>query len=207
MGLPTSWSQVLGWVIFCGSTIVQSVTGCTQKPRKHTEIPVMKDYRKIQDKNFWAAFPYRALPSKPETGIRAEELRNMIEENRDFMTKAEICRGNKAVEYLVHGAPAHQKKQLPPVACRNHESSYENAVSLTDTIAQWIIGKFVSGPFRCPPVSNFRSNPLKVIVQHGKVRPVLNVSSPRGFSFNDNIVEEKWRRYTCRQQQGSDSLC
>ena len=194
MGLPSSWSQVLGWIIFCGATVIQSVVECVPKPRKHTEIPIMTDYKCIRDKKFWDSFPSRPLPTKPETGICTRSLGKLLMENGEKMTVAEKERGKKAIDYLTNGAPSHQKKRLPPICCKNHESAYENAPCLTDTIVQWVIGKFVSGPFRSPPVSNFRSNPLKVIVQHGKVRPVLNVSSPRGFSFNDNVIETKMEK-------------
>ena len=194
MGLPSSWNQVLGWIIFCGTTIIQSVVECVPKPRKFTEIPIMKDYRCIQDRKFWDSFPSRPLPLSAETGICAETLAKLLTENGEKMTDAEKVRGKKAIDYLVNGAPSHQRKHMPPIACKNHDSAYENAPSLTDTIAQWVIGKFVSGPFRSPPVKNFRSNPLKVIVQHGKVRPVLNVSSPRGFSFNDNVIESRMEK-------------
>ena len=40
----------------------------------------------------------------------------------------------------------------------------------------------------------FRSNMLKVVVQRGKTRPVINVSAPRGASFNDNIKESAMER-------------
>ena len=47
----------------------------------------------------------------------------------------------------------------------------------------------MSGPFIFPPLKKFRVNPLKMVPQHNKVRPVLNVSSPIGSSFNDNADE------------------
>ena len=46
---------------------------------------------------------------------------------------------------------------------------------------------FVAGPFSAPPLPLFRVNPLMVVEQKGKIRPVINVSSPPGRSFNDNI--------------------
>jgi hypothetical protein len=48
----------------------------------------------------------------------------------------------------------------------------------------------VSGPFDQPPLPNFRVNPLMAIDQGEKVRIVLNGSSPKGLSFNDNIKQE-----------------
>ena len=58
---------------------------------------------------------------------------------------------------------------------------------LTDTLAYWVSAGFLAGPFKYPPLPKFRVNPLKVVVRNGKVRPVLNVSSPLYRSFNDNV--------------------
>ena len=49
----------------------------------------------------------------------------------------------------------------------------------------------MAGPFETPPVPGFRANPLGVVVRNGKVRPILNMSGPRGASFNDNVEESK----------------
>ena len=54
---------------------------------------------------------------------------------------------------------------------------------LTDVIATWVKKGFVAGPFSTPPVEGFRANPLAAVVKNGKVRPVLNMSGPRGKSL------------------------
>lgn len=74
---------------------------------------------------------------------------------------------------------------------RNAKRAYQNVALLTDTIATWIKKKFVSGPFAHFPVPGFRTNSLAAIVRNGKVRPVLNMSGPKGKSFNDNVMKEK----------------
>jgi hypothetical protein len=58
---------------------------------------------------------------------------------------------------------------------------------VTDTIADWVKSDFVAGPFSSPPFKNFRSNCLVAIEQPNKVRPVLDISLPKGHSFNDNV--------------------
>ena len=50
---------------------------------------------------------------------------------------------------------------------------------------------FVAGPFDTPPVAGFRANPLAVVVRNGKIRPILNMSGPKGKSFNDNVDKRK----------------
>ena len=113
----------------------------------------------------------------------------MLIKNRKKMKKSEFLRGLRAIDYLANGAPSHQKTELPPVQCKNSATAFEYGRVLTDTIAQWIVEGFVAGPFQSPPLPKFRSNPLKMVPQHDKVRPVLNVSSPAGYSFNDNVKE------------------
>ncbi len=103
------------------------------------------------------------------------------------MTQAEQARAARAVSFLVNGAPSFQLKPLPSVKCNNDSSAYDNGEMLTDTLAYWVSAGFLAGPFKYPPLPKFRVNPLKVVVRNGKVRPVLNVSSPIGRSFNDNI--------------------
>jgi len=46
---------------------------------------------------------------------------------------------------------------------------------------------FVAGPFKSPPLKDFRVNSLIAVEQDTKVRPCLNVSLPKGCSFNDNV--------------------
>ena len=113
----------------------------------------------------------------------------MISSRKLLMKGSELIRANKAVDYLKNGAPSHQIKNLPALNSTNLESAYVYGASLTDTLADWIHEGFVAGPFVYPPLKNFRVNPMKMVPQNGKVRPVLNVSSPIGFSFNNNVSE------------------
>ena len=52
----------------------------------------------------------------------------------------------------------------------------------------------MAGPFNTPPMAGFRANPLAVVVRNGKVRPILNMSRPKGPSFNDNVDKSKLER-------------
>jgi len=59
---------------------------------------------------------------------------------------------------------------------------------MTDALVGWIKKGFVGGPFDRPPMKNFRINPLMAAVQkQNKVRPIMNLSSPKGGSFNEAI--------------------
>ena len=50
---------------------------------------------------------------------------------------------------------------------------------------------FAAGPLDSPPLSKFRVNSLAAVPQNCKVRTVINVFESEGFSFNDNIDENK----------------
>jgi len=189
LGIPSIWECFLGWLLFCGSTIIQQVKGCKEKDRKHPEIPILDDYRKKPHKDFWQKFPYRDIPKRPETKINTQKLEEIMTERRELLTTAQYERAKRVLKSLRKGAPSQQKSRLPAMMVKNEESSYDNGPNLTDTIADWVVEKFVAGPFTSPPLKDFRTNPLKVVVQNGKVRPVINASSPHGMSFNDNIRE------------------
>ena len=48
--------------------------------------------------------------------------------------------------------------------------------------------KFVLGPYSNPPLDDFRANSMFAVIQNDKVRPIVNMSSPPGKSFNDAVV-------------------
>jgi hypothetical protein len=61
---------------------------------------------------------------------------------------------------------------------------------ITDTIGAWVTAKIVAGPFAKTPFRNFRTNALMAVSQRDKVRLVMNLSTPKGDSFNDAVAEE-----------------
>ena len=86
------------------------------------------------------------------------------------------------------------KNFLPGIISKNAKSAYENGILLTDTIAHWVKSEMVAGPFDSPPLKNFRVNPLMAVKQKNKVRPILNLSAPKNFSFNDAVIENSLRK-------------
>ena len=48
---------------------------------------------------------------------------------------------------------------LPVLNSQNAKSAFTHGEMLTDTIAHWVKNKMVAGPFRKPPLNNFRINP------------------------------------------------
>jgi len=72
----------------------------------------------------------------------------------------------------------------------NSESTVLHGEEFTDTLAGWIKKGFVSGPFRNPPLPFFRTNQMIAIEQKSKIRIVMNLSAPKGRSFNDAIEDD-----------------
>ena len=162
--------------------------------RKFPEIPVLENYDTVPDPEFWDKFPSRQLNRRPRTKINVKNLRKLVDEAGDSLSKTEKRRANRAIKDLTFGAEAYQKVELPPVETKNAKSAFTHGILLTDKIATWIEDGFVAGPFVCPPVAGFRTNPLMAVERNGKVRPVLNMSGPRGASFNDNVDKRKLER-------------
>ena len=57
---------------------------------------------------------------------------------------------------------------LPILDSQNAKSAFIYGEMLTDTIAHWVKNKMVAGPFRKPPLNNFRVNPLMAVTQKQK---------------------------------------
>ena len=189
LGIFPIWNRLLSWITSSGPTSSVWEEPVVQKELKHKDIPVLEDYKKDPPAHFWNSFPFNDIPVKPVTRVKTDILSKMITSRKHLMKSSELIRANKAVDYLKNGAPSHQVKNLPALNSANSESAYVYGASLSDTLADWIHEGFVAGPFVYPPLKNFRVNPMKMVPQNGKVRPVLNVSSPIGFSFNDNVSE------------------
>ena len=130
------------------------------------------------------------MPRRANTRLNVKRFEKEIEKVKLKMTKMELKRAKRVLSDLRQGAD--QKcPELPPVTVPNAKSSFENGPMLTDKIATWIKKDLVAGPFICPPVKGFRANPLGTICKNGKTRPIMNMSSPAGKSFNENMDSRK----------------
>jgi hypothetical protein len=156
---------------------------------KNPDIPELECYEGRFPENFWLSFPYNPLRGIPRSNIDVKMLGALLSERSPYLRGCEIARGKKVIAYVTDGAPSHQSYCLPPVHCRNASTAYENGRFLTDTIAEWLKAGFVAGPFNSPPVNRFRVNSIMVAVQPGKIRPILNVSTPEGNAFNDAVSD------------------
>ncbi len=115
----------------------------------------------------------------------------MIKQCQNSWTLPEKHLAAKAVRKLKGELPVKLLKVLPALNEKNAKSAIENGRAMTDVLATWLKKGFVVGPFERPPFKGFRSNPLMAAVQRNKVRPILNLSSPKGSSFNDAVQESE----------------
>ena len=158
---------------------------------KNKEIPELTDYGIAPEKSFWDSFPHRELPQRTSTRVNIRNLEKVVRMNENDLTRAELKRAKRVITDLKWGAEACQKTCLPPLATENSPTTVTFGRPMTDIIATWVKNGVVAGPFDFPPVEKFRCNPLIAIVRNSKIRPVINMSGPKGFSFNDNLDKAK----------------
>jgi hypothetical protein len=147
----------------------------------------LTDYVAEPPKGFWDSFPSRKLPTKPSTRINVPVLKKMSSISGKQWTMHQKAGAYRTISALEEGAPAYQSRYLRPMLLSNAPSVLEFGNIFTSTLQEWIEKGFVAGPFVNPPVPDFRANSLMAEAQKDKVRPILNMSSPKGWSFNCNV--------------------
>ncbi len=76
---------------------------------------------------------------------------------------------------------------------QNLKSAESHSSVLFDNILCELEAKRLAGPFRQPPLKNFRTSPIGVVPKKdsGKYRTITNLSSPMGVSINDFIADSE----------------
>jgi hypothetical protein len=88
---------------------------------------------------------------------------------------------------IKEGADAYQVRALPGIQVPNASSAEQYAEMLTDKLASWGETGIARGPFITPPLPGFRANSLLAVEKNGSVRPVIHMTNPKGYSFNENL--------------------
>jgi hypothetical protein len=186
LGLPADWETVEGW---CRGEARSYSIPPAEKKKKAVKDWGLHDFTKPASPSFWKNFPYRPLPRKPVTRINTDILAKKIARANGQWTVFEKTTAAAALASLKNGANAYQLSYLPGTIQKNAPSIEQHGNVFTTTLSEWIEKGFVAGPFLYPPVPDFRANVLMAEEQKDKVRPILNLSSPKGESFNDNVDE------------------
>ena len=87
---------------------------------------------------------------------------------------------------------------LDSLFAQNAPSLYEHetAMGFTDQLASFVKNGYVAGPFKSPPFEKFRINQIFGVKQDTKIRPVMNLSHPKGQSFNSSIPKGAFPKVT-----------
>ena len=168
----------------------------------------MQDYSVAPEESFWEQFPKAELPKKIIHSLNLDKFEDLIKEMEGELTMFEVSRAMRCIDSFKVGAPSYQMRPLPTCFVQNSKTTTDFGPEVTDTVAHWTFKEFVAGPFESPPLKNFRVNALKAIDQGEKIRPVLNVSLPKGASFNDNINKKSMEKvYMSNARKFSYSVC
>jgi hypothetical protein len=109
---------------------------------------------------------------------------------RGYLTWAQENRAKKCIDLLTNGGSSGQRTNLPPCFQKNTLSVTEFVEQVVDIVTSWIKDRFAAGPFTQPPLPCFRVIRLMAVDQGENIHLVINMSSPMGSSFNDNVKSE-----------------
>jgi hypothetical protein len=151
---------------------------------------VLANYEVEPPDSFWKVFPYNSFPKDIDSPIDVNNLEFELAKNSKYLTIHEKNRAKSCIFDLKNGASSFQCKKLPSCEIENNFTTKIFGKEVTDTVAHWVKQGYAAGPFKEPPCKNFRANSILAIQQSEKVRTVLNLSVPKGFSYNDNVNEE-----------------
>jgi hypothetical protein len=186
LGLPNAWKEIEEWM---DDSRDVAPTEKRQRPpwtKKNPEIPVLEKYDDLPGRVFWELFPHH-YPTDLKSTVDVEKLKRYIDQCWGKWTLPQKRTALKAVSFLEAKNPTPLTRPLPGLLEKNAPSAIDNGEFMTDVLATWVKKGFVVGPFDSPPMEGFRGNPLIAAVQKTKVRPILNLSSPKGRSFNDAV--------------------
>jgi hypothetical protein len=113
----------------------------------------------------WKDFAFKEIPRKPETRVDIEALEKLVDENKDRLLSQELARAERTINYLRDGAPALQLARLKSCLVPNKPMTLDARAAVLKTIEDWIKKGFVAGPFREPPLDNFRVNGMIAIIK------------------------------------------
>jgi hypothetical protein len=187
LGLPAEFAIIEDWFSNKAPQILVRQRPLKQYAKKCPEIPSLPTYTKAPPPTFWNYFPKNTSLTKVHTPVRGAILKQYIElyQNRWAFKQRAIAK--LALANILSGTKVKLKKHLPAIVCKNATSATRNGAFMTDTIGNWIKNEFVSGPFTEPPLPNFRVNMLLAKEEKCKLRPIINLSAPKGASFNEAV--------------------
>jgi hypothetical protein len=187
LSLPASWCIIFSWMSSIHPSFPTPVDMPVIVEKKNQEIPDLVSYNVPPLPSFWNRFPFYPIPNSVQTPVHIVQLSTLITRAFPSWSIHQHLKGLECLRYLWEGALPVFVRPPPSGFYPNAHSAIANGSLITDTLCSWIKNHFVSGPFDHPPFANFLCNPLQAVPQKDKVRPVLNLSHPKGLSFNDAL--------------------
>jgi len=157
--------------------------------KKCPDIPVLHSYYLPPHPAFWKSFPSHSLPSSPSSIINVPRLSALIKHHRHSLSLDQKIRADRIVKDLTDGSAVPFSSSLPAARIPNNSSVTEHGEEFTDTLAWWIRQGYVAGPFGAPPLPEFRTNAMMAVSQKNKIRIIMDLSAPKGSSYNDAITD------------------
>jgi len=189
LGLPEQWGSIEHWLEDSEDVVKTFPNLFTAPIVKNTEIPVLTNYLDKAPEYFWKKFP-KNFEEKTKKTVKIKTLKNFIQKCWFSWTLPQRKKAKLTLRRLQGLEKIKLKRVLPAVKSKNANSATKNGIHITDSVCSWVKKGYVMGPFKKPPLKDFRINPLMAAVQKNKVRPILNMSAPKGNSLNDVIDME-----------------
>jgi hypothetical protein len=158
LGLPTDWSRVESWCRPTPGGPIMVHTSTARAPQDTENVT-----RKVSAD--WATFPFKEIPKVPETRVDIDALEKLVLTCESKLLKQEFERAKRAIDYLRNGAPAHQRDRLKSCLVQNKLASADARVAVLKTMKEWVSKGFVAGPFKEPPLDDFRVNGMIAIIK------------------------------------------
>ena len=192
--MPAAWATIAFWLSNCTTGFHFRPENSSEPKIKCPEIPRLASYRKTPDRRFWDRFPSHRPKRNFKPRIKVSIFKKWVRKCWFSWNCHQRKIAKIAIDTLTRGATTALKYTLGQITVPNAKSAYHYGEFLTDSIAGWVKNKMVAGPFKTPPLKNFRANPLMAVAQRNKVRPILNLSAPKTGSYNEAVDPHKIRK-------------
>jgi hypothetical protein len=113
----------------------------------------------------------------------------LIKHHRYSLSIDQKIRADRTTKDLTEGSAVPFSAPLPAARIPNNSSVTDHGEEFTDTLAWWIRQGYVAGPFGAPPLHDFRTNAMMAVSQKNKIRIIMDLSAPKGSSYNDAISD------------------
>ena len=155
---------------------------------KNPEISTLNDYTSSPPQSHWSQWPFTPIPKNIVTPVNVEVFSNFVKATAGPMR----ARLEEVLSDLRFGADTLVRGVGRSVtSSSNAPSAIEAGPRTSDALASMVKLGFIAGPFKEPPVPDPKVNGLMAVNKpDGSIRPCVNFSAPKDFSFNHGIDKE-----------------